>query len=115
MTVLLVNITGPDGKQRQAGEPVPKSWDAEYVRSLVKSGGAGTQKAWDERVKANEAEAADAVVADFKAGRLSPAVQAVLDGTDDPERRRARLQAVLPAAPAAAIDGILKAAGGDAK
>lgn len=111
MTVLLVNITGPDGKQRQAGEPVPKSWDADYVKSLIKSGGAGTQKAWDERVKANEAEAVQVVIDDFKAGRLGPAVQAVLDGTDDDDRKRARLHAVLPTAPAAALDAIL--AGGE--
>lgn len=38
--LLLVNITGPDGKQYPTGALVPEKWDGNYVASLVKSGGA---------------------------------------------------------------------------
>jgi hypothetical protein len=55
--VFLVPIVGPDGKQRQQGDEVPKSWDAAYVRSLTKEGAVGTQKAWDEIAARNAEEA----------------------------------------------------------
>lgn len=60
MPVFLVPIVGPDGKQRQQGDEVPKSWDAGYVRSLTKDGAVGTQKAWDEIAARNSAEVEEA-------------------------------------------------------
>lgn len=57
MTVLFVNIIGPDGTLVEAGQPVPKGWDADYVKSLTASGGAGTQKQWDAAVERNRIEA----------------------------------------------------------
>lgn len=59
MPVFLVNITGPDGKQRVQGEPVPDDWDAAYVRSLKREGAVGSQKAWDDIAARNAAEAGE--------------------------------------------------------
>ena len=57
MPVFLVPIVGPDGKQIDAGQPVPKDWDADYVKALTASGGAGTQKQWDAITERNAIEA----------------------------------------------------------
>lgn len=38
--VFTVNCTGPDGRQYPTGALVPENWDANYVVSLVKTGGA---------------------------------------------------------------------------
>ena len=113
MTVFHVNITGPDGKQYVQGEPVPKSWDADYVKSLVASGGAGTQKAWDEIAARNAAEAVTSLVKEYRAGKAPAHWAAALDAVRDADAdgltkvtERARI--VLRATYEGGIDAIVK-------
>jgi hypothetical protein len=120
---LLVNITGPDGKQYEAGTPVPAGWDAEYVKSLVRSGGAGTQKAWDEWVAAQTGEAVTAAAKAYRAKKFPETVQAALDAVrtappDDRPKAEARARAALVAVqggPPSLLDAIVAKVGGEAK
>ena len=42
--VLLVNCTGPDGREYRAGDTVPAKWGKKYIDSLVASGGAKAER-----------------------------------------------------------------------